>query len=102
MARRDRRRGGGVPALIALNAGLLLALGAVSWSARADAQPRTRSDYAMVAGRVANSSTSALWVVDQTREEVVALMWNPRTARLDGIGYRSLSSDASGMLRGVP
>lgn len=102
MPRRDRWRAGGVPALIALNAALLAALGWVSWSGRAVAQAPARSDYTMVAGGVANSGISALWVVDQTREELVTLMWNPATARLDGIGYRNLASDASSLLRGQP
>ncbi len=102
MTRRDRRRGGGVPTLIALNAALLAALGWVSWSGPAEAQSPPRSDYVMVAGRVAGSAIPALWVVDQTREELVALMWNPTTARLEGVGYRSLASDASALLRGQP
>jgi hypothetical protein len=89
----------GVAALLALNAALLAALALVVWSPAAEAQQRPRGDYTMVAGRAANAGPSVVWVVDQTNEELIALVWNAAVGRLEGLGYRSLVTDGSGMLR---
>jgi hypothetical protein len=88
-----------VAALVALNAALLAALALVVWSPAAEAQQRPRGDYTMVAGRVVNAGPAVVWVVDQTNEELIALVWNAAAGRLEGLGYRNLVTDGSGLLR---
>lgn len=86
--------------LLVLNALLLLALGIVLWAPRAAAQSRPRGDYVMVAGEVNGASGQVLWVLDQTHEELVAIMWNQPTTSFVGIGYRNLVTDGVSLIRG--
>ncbi|MBM4105508.1 MAG: hypothetical protein FJ257_04330 [Phycisphaerae bacterium] len=87
-------------ALLALNVALLLALGVVLWAPRATAQSRPRGDYLMVSGEVNGASGQVLWVLDQTHEELVAIMWNQPTTTFVGIGYRNLVTDGVSLIRG--
>lgn len=97
----DRRVGG----LIALNLGLLGVLGLVSLGPDASAQPtsgqaspsqptRARGDYTMVAGEIRAGNASAIWLMDKSNQELVAVRWDEGRKILDGIGYRSLIDDA--------
>lgn len=89
--------GRGARRLILLNAGLLVALAAVSLAPPAGAQRggRAGGDYTMVAGRVQGGSTNAVYVVDAANQEMIAVRWNGGTKSLDGLAYRDLSADAA-------
>lgn len=86
--------------LIGLNAALLGVLALVTLagaraSAEASAQPtRARGSYTMVAGAVQGETTHAVYILDSTNQELVALRWNRNNNRFEGIGYRSLQADA--------
>lgn len=85
------------PALLILNAGLAVVLAAVALAPRADAQraARARGDYTMVSGRTqGGSSNHAVYIIDASNQEVVALRWNDNTRGLEGLGYRDLAADA--------
>ncbi len=86
-----KRRG-----LIALNAGLVLVLAAVSLSPEARAQrgARARGEYTMVSGRVVGGSNNAVYVVDSANQEMIALIWNNTRKGLEGIGYRDFNADS--------
>lgn len=92
--KRDELRG-----LIFLNAALLgvLALVAIGPSVVAQGgQPdaRARGEYTAVSGRVLGSTTNAVYILDSTNQEIVALRWNRNRNQFEGIGYRSLVQDA--------
>ncbi|MHC5113065.1 MAG: hypothetical protein ACYTGP_01395 [Planctomycetota bacterium] len=93
-----RRRAGG---LIALNAGLLLVLGAVTFAPSADAQNRVRGSYLMTAGGANGAISSVLYVVDTTNQEMIAVTYEPSQKNIIGIGYRDLVADRNSLLRGA-
>jgi hypothetical protein len=82
--------------LIALNLALLAVLLLVSFSPRVVAQPSTRArgTYTMVSGRVQGFTTSGVYMLDSTNQEVLALGWDRTRDRLYVVGYRSLTADA--------
>jgi hypothetical protein len=86
-----KRRG-----LIALNAGLLVVLAAVSLAPQAQAQrgARARGEYTMVSGRVTGGSNNAVYIVDSSNQEMIALIWNNSRKSLEGLGYRDFAADA--------
>jgi len=82
--------------LIALNACLLIALGALTLASFAGAsQPpdRPRGDYTFVSGRVQGATTHGVFILDATNQELVALAWDRGANRFTGVGYRSLAAD---------
>ncbi|MBL0928244.1 MAG: hypothetical protein IBJ11_11435 [Phycisphaerales bacterium] len=101
-----RPRPNGFRGLIALNAVLLTALAGVTFIHDASAQPRqnppagaspprSRGEYAMVSGRVQGVPESAIFVVDQSNQEVLALRWDRSTRQVRGIGYRDMKADGA-------
>jgi hypothetical protein len=87
--------------LLTLNAALLLALGAVVWGQAARAQnanvpdgARARGNYTMISGRTLAGGSDAVYVLDGTNQELVALRWDAAKQGLAGIGYRNLSADS--------
>ncbi len=81
--------------LIALNGVLVVILAAVSLSPRAGAQSnRPRGSYTMVGGQIQGGSTNAIYVMDSSSQELVALRWDQSSKRFAGIGWRSLAADA--------
>lgn len=97
--RLEGRRG-----LVALNATLLGALTVLTFGSFAsgqNAQPgagRARGDYTMVAGRTISGGPAAVYIVDSSNQELVALRWDQAKQQMVGMGYRSLQGDA----RAVP
>jgi hypothetical protein len=80
--------------LIALN--LLLAAGVVGTIAIG--QPpaaRARGDYTMVAGKTTTGSRDAVYVIDATNREMVAIRWDNTKRAFIGIGYRRFDVDAA-------
>ena len=95
--KKNRRHSG----LLALNAGLLLALGAVTLAPMAEAQrgsttQRARGDYTMVAGRVIGVPESAIYIIDSTNQELVGVRWDRSRRSLQPIGFRDVQLDARG------
>jgi hypothetical protein len=83
--------------LIALNAGLLLALGAVSLAPEATAQRgagRARGEYTLVSGRVIGGNSNAVYVIDSANQEIIGLTWNNTRKALEGFGYRDINADS--------
>lgn len=84
--------------LIALNVGLVLAVGlaAVVPPALADRQPsRARGVYTMLSGEIQGGNADAIFIVDSANQEMVVLRWNDSRSALEGIGYRNLNADGS-------
>lgn len=80
--------------LILLNAGLLVALAAVTFMPAAVAQLRPRSTYTMVGGTINGIVQGVAYITDETTNEVVAVSWYENQKRLVGLGYRNMTQDA--------
>ena len=89
------RRASPLRALLVLNAILVALLAAVTFSPAVNAQARSRGSYAMVAGGVNNSQSSAVYVVDAINQELVVITYNGATRTVNGINYRNLAADAA-------
>ncbi|RMH27470.1 MAG: hypothetical protein D6692_07625 [Planctomycetota bacterium] len=84
--------------LIALNAALLLAFGAVTLDPHATAQntqtiQRPRGEYTLLGGAVTGSNANAIYVIDAANNEMVAMLWDDSRRQLTGFGYRDLNND---------
>lgn len=83
-------------ALVLLNAALLAGLAAVTFGPQAFAQSdRRRATYVLTAGTVKGTETAAIWIVDETNQDLIAVAWNTSLGQLDGLGYRDLTVDAA-------
>ncbi len=94
MSTRDRQRNH----LIALNAGLLLLLGVVTLAPMAQAQRgrqvrRAPGEYTMVAARPQGLSEDALYIVDASNMELLAIRYDQSAKSLKFIDYRDLNTD---------
>ena len=94
----QRPRRSSVGGLIALNAALLLLLGAVTFGPSARAQQRPHGDYTMVGGTVAGSAADVVFIVDSFNQEMIGVTLDPSTRLLDPVGYRNLTRDAANAL----
>lgn len=82
--------------LILLNAALLAALAGVTFGPRAMAQTdRRRSEYTITAGTVKGTDSAAIWIVDETNIDLIAVVWNAQQNQLEGLGYRDLVADGA-------
>ncbi len=90
---KDRRVAFGV----VLNVVLLIALAAITLvpdNIRRNSQPaRARGEYTMLAGRPNGQASDAIFIVDASNQEVVALKWDS-AKKLTILGYRNLETDA--------
>ncbi len=85
--------------LIALNIALLVALAFVTFSSGATAQDeaaRSRGEYTMVAGRIQGSAEDAIYIIDSSNQEMLALRWDNSRKRLDGLDYASFRRQGGG------
>jgi len=83
--------------LVAINAGLLLLLGAVTLAPSSNAQrgsARARGEYTMLSGKATGSSSHVIYILDSSNQDLVAVRWNESTKSLDNIGYRDLREDS--------
>jgi len=88
---RSRR---GLFGLLAVNAALLGALAWVTFAPSLSAQGfRSRGSYNAVAGTVPGIDASAIYIVDETNEQLLVLAYNPNTNTLTGLGGRDLAVD---------
>ena len=94
---------GGRRGLIVINAALLATLAAVTFAPLATAQPgagpgvggRARGQYTLVSGRTMSGGADAVYVVDSSNQELVALRWDTGKQSLLGLGYRNLAGDGA-------
>jgi hypothetical protein len=95
-----RRRPSTIQLLLAANVAALGALAVVELSAPATAQGvRPRSTYTAVAGSILGTDNQAIYIVDETTQEVAAVQWDTQTRQLKGLGFRNLSSDSADVSR---
>lgn len=89
----DRR----VRALVTLNGVLLVVLAVLTLapgSATAQSRtPRAHGQYAIVGGTIQGRTSAAVFVVDASNEEMVALLWDSSRRRYQAVGYRDLRAD---------
>jgi hypothetical protein len=83
-------------ALVVLNGALIAVLGAVVLAPSSLAQrgSRARGEYTMVSGRIIGGNANAVYIVDSSNQEMIAVRWNESSKSLDGLGYRDISADA--------
>jgi hypothetical protein len=60
----------------------------------AGAGDRARGDYTMVSGRFREGGGNAVYVIDSSNQEIVALRWDSSKQQMAGVGYRSIANDA--------
>ena len=82
--------------LVALNAGLMLVLGAVVLSPSSLAQRgnRARGEYTMVSGKIVGGNAHVVYILDGANQEAMAVKWNEGAKSIDVIGYRDMQADA--------
>ncbi len=99
----DRRR---VAALTILNGLLLVGIIAVPLSRSADGQAglasRSHATYSMAGGNVPGVAMGAVYIVDETHDEMIGIMWNDKAKSLASIGYRNLAADSGASARSRP
>ncbi|MFM7259655.1 MAG: hypothetical protein ACKO3W_03540 [bacterium] len=89
-----------LPILVAANIAALGLLAVVELSGSAVAQAfRARGTYSAASGRIPGTETHAVYVVDETTQEVIAVQWDPRSRQLVGLGYRSMAADGADSAR---
>ncbi|MEY2795548.1 MAG: hypothetical protein RIR10_1264 [Planctomycetota bacterium] len=89
-----------LPLLILANIAALGLLATVELSKSAGAQAfRPRGTYTAASGRIPGTETHAVYIVDETTQEVIAVQWDPRSRQLQGLGYRNMSTDSADSLR---
>jgi len=93
------KRFGALHMLVAANIAALGFLAFVKLSGPAEAQARIRSTYTAASGRIEGTEVHALYIVDETTQEVVAVQWDPQKKQMRGLGYRSLQADAADTTR---
>jgi hypothetical protein len=85
--------------LVALNVALLAVLAYGSLAPTADAQQaassRAGGRYGMVSGVVQNVYPGVVYIIDESNQEVVAVMWNESIKQFTGVGFRDLKSDTA-------
>lgn len=84
-------------ALLALNFALLAALACVNMGRKADAQQSNRAmgRYSMVSGWVMSCDPQVVYITDESNHELVAVTWDDRVKKFQGLGYRNLANDAA-------
>lgn len=93
------RTGGRMYGLLLLNGILLAALALVTMGPSARAQVRPRGEYTAVAGNVSGAMSDVVYIVDTVNAEMIALMYDPSTKGMVGLGYRNIRADAAGRLQ---
>lgn len=82
--------------LIGLNAALALCLALVTFSSPVTAQQavnRNPGNYTMVGGNIQGQTIDAIYIVDSSNQEMVAMMWDQSRREMQAIGYRDLALD---------
>ena len=92
--------------LTILNCALLVAIIALPFTSKAVGQEartmRSHATYSMAGGNVGGFATGAIYIVDETHDEMISLMWNDKSKVLTSIGYRNLAADSGASMRPQP
>jgi hypothetical protein len=80
--------------LVAANVVALGFLAFIELSAAAKAQQRARGTYSAASGRIEGTETHALYIVDESTQELIAVQWDPRAKQIKGLGYRNTVTDS--------
>ena len=81
--------------LLAVNAGLLVILGVATLAPAQPGANRARGDYAIVGGDFqGGGGANAVYILDSSNQELIAVSWDRTRKSLTGIGFRSLDRDA--------
>lgn len=84
--------------LLGANVALAAAWALVHFGAPAAAQGvatlRARGDYTIVSGKTQGGNANAVYILDASNQELVALKWDTGRQSFVGIGYRDLDADA--------
>ena len=94
-----RRPASSMRGLLIINAALLAVLAAVTFGPTAIGQQRVEGEYTMVAGGAIGLNSSIVYVVDVRNRELLAVTYDHNNKKLDGIGYRNISTDTQTVLR---
>ena len=95
-----REKQGRLRSLLALNGVLLALLAGVTFGPDADAQRRGPGRFTMVSGGVNGpSSRTAVYIVDVSNQELVALAYDYNEKTHRGVGYRNLAADTMSLRR---
>lgn len=87
-----------VRALVGVNVGLLAVI-AGAGVARIEAQAqdetgrRPRGEYTMISAKTNQGGPHAIWVLDASNQEMIAMKWDQSRQMLVGLGYRGLEGD---------
>jgi hypothetical protein len=84
--------------LLLLNGVLLGALALVTFGPSAEAQVRPRGEYTAVACNTQGALADVVYIVDTVNAEMIALLYEPSTQEMIGLGYRNIRADAAGRL----
>ncbi|MEO1583264.1 MAG: hypothetical protein AAFR96_01675 [Planctomycetota bacterium] len=81
--------------LIAVNAGLAAVVGVTAMAPAQPGNERARGQYAIVGGEfLGGGGENAVFILDSTNQDLIAVRWDRTRQSLAGIGYRDLSLDA--------
>lgn len=94
-----RTRPSATTLLVVANVVALGFLATIELSAAARAQIRPRGTYSAATGRIEGTETNALYIVDESTQELIAVQWDPRTKQMKGLGYRNMVTDTGDLLR---
>jgi len=97
----NRLRLNRINGLLVLNGLLLATLGSVVFGPLATAQDRRRAEYVATSGTIKGADAAAVWIVDQTNLELIAVIWDGNAGRIVGLGYRDLVADMGQASRGA-
>ncbi|MEM9166446.1 MAG: hypothetical protein AAGB48_05420 [Planctomycetota bacterium] len=81
--------------VLLINAALVVVLGVTSLVPAQDGAGRARGDYAMVGGEFqGGGGGNAVYILDASNQELIAVSWDRTRKSLAGIGYRDLNRDS--------
>lgn len=83
--------------LIVVNCVLAVAVAGVAMTSSVTGQPgtaRSRGNYTAISANMQGGNASAVFVLDASNQEMVAVRWNDSRRSLEGIGFRNLAEDA--------
>ncbi len=81
--------------VIALNMVLIALLCLIVFIPKTEAQLSGESTYIAVPSEANGLTTGAVYILDTSRQELVAVAWNRNKNKIMPLGYRNISSDAN-------
>lgn len=94
----SRTRRGGLFALLAINAALLLVLVTVIASPTVQARLAGRAAYLMVAGEGDRSSSNLVWIMESRNGELVLVDWTSGGQGMKAMAHRNVQQDIERIL----